>query len=165
MTDLPAKLKSRFTRECLAEDYARQFFDYWCAARSGQVMPPVSALDPMLLPRACLPYLSVLEVETEPLRLRARLVGTAVAEQIGMNQTGCYLDELPGAASQEERLLWCVREQRPYLAEDDITFAPNNYKRYQCLIVPFGDPTVGVERVVGVFCFPEGTTSTRSWTT
>jgi len=165
MSELPAKLQTEFTRDALAEDYARQFFDYWHEACAGAPMPPLSALDPMRLPRACLPYLTVLEVEPEPLRLRSRLVGTALEEQLGMNQAGMYLDELPGIGTQLERLLWCVRERRPYMVEDDITFAPNDYKRYQAFIVPFGDPDAGVQRVVGVFCFFGCETSRRLWTT
>ena len=165
MTTLPDKLQAVFSRDCLAEDYARAFFDYWREACGGAPMPPVAALDPMRLPKACLPYMSVLEVEAGTQRLRSRLVGTALVEQLGHNLTGRYLDETPVAGPQVERLMWCVREQRPYLSEDDTTFAPNDYKRYQVLIVPFGDPGAGVQRVVGVFCFLEGVVSQKSWTT
>lgn len=156
MNEPAEDLQADFTRESLAEDYARALFDYWCEARGAARIAPVSAIDPMRMPRACLPYISVLDVEHEPLRLRSRLSGTALVEQLGMNQTGNYLDEIPGTTAQLGRMEWCVRTQRPYIVEDDITFAPKDFKRYQILVLPFGDPAVGVQRLVGVFCFLNG---------
>ncbi|GAB4374517.1 MAG: hypothetical protein Kow00114_37110 [Kiloniellaceae bacterium] len=163
MSRLPKGLLANFSRDDLARDYAKQLYDYWHDARGAAAIPPIDALDPTRLPRACLPYLSVLEVETRPFRLRSRLAGTALVEQLGSDPTGQYLDETPGMAAQIARMAWCVQEQRPYLTNDDVTFAPNKHKRYQVLILPFGDSERGVERVVGVFCFLEGFGPPRNW--
>ncbi len=165
MSEPLAKLQPNISRDSLRQDYARDLFDYWCEARGTAVMPPLSAIDPIRMPRACLPYISVLEVEQSPLRLRARLSGEALVDQLGLNQTGHYLDEYPGMTAQIERMMWCVREQRPYLVEDELTFGPNDHKRYQVLVLPFGDPGCGVQRLVGTFCFMEGFDPVRSWTT
>ena len=165
MSRIPDGLQKDFTRDDLARDYAKQLYDYWRDARGTAPLPPIAALDPTRLPRACLPYLSVLEVEAHPFRLRSRLAGTAMVEQIGSNPTGHYLDEVPGMDAQLARMEWCVREQRPYLTNDVVTFAPNKHKRYQVLILPFGDSEHGVQRVVGVFCFLEGFDPPRNWST
>lgn len=165
MSEPPGKLQIDFSRDCLKHDYARVLLDYWHEARGLAAMPPLSAIDPTRLPRACLPYISVLDVEQAPLRLRSRLAGSALVDQLGVNQTGHYLDEYPGMTAQIERMAWCVREQRPYLVEDELTFGPNDYKRYQVLVLPFGDPGCGVQRLVGVFCFMEGFDPVKSWTT
>ncbi|WP_193367859.1 PAS domain-containing protein [Pelagibius marinus] len=159
------KLQTEIHRDALRQDYAGDLFTYWCEARGPAVMPPLSAIDPVRLPRACLPYISVLDVERSPFRLRARLTGSALVDQFGLNQTGHYLDEFPGMTAQIERMEWCVREQCPYLAEDELTFGPNDYKRYQVLVLPFGDPGCGVQRLVGTFCFMEGFDPVRTWTT
>lgn len=151
----PANLQDEFGRDSLSCDYMRTLYDYWCETRGSEPIPPLKTLDPTLLPRNCLPYLSIVEVEQSPLRLRSRLSGTAVVEQLGVDQTGLYLDEIPRFAKQIERMEWCVRHGRPYLAEDAITFAPKDYKRYQVLILPFGDAGCGVQRIVGAFCFPD----------
>lgn len=163
MSRLPEGLLENFSRDCLAREYAKQFYDYWHEARGTAAMPSTGALDPTRLPRACLPYLSVLEVEQAPFRLRSRLTGTALAEQLGTDPTGRYLNDMPGADMQIDRMAWCVRERKPYLTNDVVTFAPNRHKRYQVLILPFGDSERGVERVVGVFCFLEGFDPPRSW--
>jgi len=160
---LPEGLETEFTRESLARDYAKALYDYWTEARGTAPLPPVSSLDPTLLPRACLPFLSVLEVERNPFRLRSRLAGTAMVEQIGSDPTGHYLDELSGMEAQLARMEWCVREGKPYLTDDRVSFAPNKHKRYQVLILPFGDSEQGVQRLVGVFCFLEGFDPPKTW--
>jgi hypothetical protein len=165
MGDSLAKLQTDIRDDALKQDYARDLFHYWCGARGEAAIPPLSAIDPVRLPRACLPYISVLEVEQSPLRLRSRLTGSALVDQLGLNQTGHYLDEYPGMAGQIERMAWSVREQRPYLVEDELTFGPHDYKRYQVLVLPFGDPGCGVQRLVGSFCFMEGFDPVRTWTT
>ncbi len=163
MSRIPDGLQKDFTRDDLARDYAKELYDYWRDARGTAPLPPIAALDPTRLPRSSLPYLSLLEVEENPFRLRARLIGTALVEQLGMNQTGHYLDETPGMEAQLARMAWCVRERKPYLTTDVLTFAPNDHKRYQVLVLPFGDQGRGVQRLIGSFCFLEGFETTRSW--
>jgi hypothetical protein len=164
MSAIPSGLSIDFTRDALAEDYAKSLFDYWCEARGTASMPPVDAIDPTRLPVSCLPYLSLLEVEQAPLRLRSRLTGTALIEHWGVNQAGQYLDEIPGTSVQLARLEYCVRAQRPTLSNSRVTFAPNDHKIYQSLVLPFGDPDYGVQRLLGVFSFLEGFDTIASWT-
>lgn len=163
MKRLPEGLQKDFTRDSLARDYAKEVYDYWCETRGKEPFPPTAAVDPTRLPRASLPFLSVLEVHKHPFRLRSRVAGTAFVEQLGSDPTGTFLDEQPGMDAQLARMEWCVREQKPYLTNDSVTFAPNKHKRYQVLILPFGDREHGVERVVGVFCFLEGFDPPRNW--
>jgi len=165
MNEPLAKLQTDIRDDALRQDYARVLFAYWREACGPAVMPPLCAIDPTRLPRACLPYISVLEVEQSPFRLHARLNGSALVDQLGLNQTGHYLDEYPGMTAQIERMAWCVREQHPYLVEDELTFGPNDYKRYQVLVLPFGDPERGVQRLIGMFCFMDGFDPVRTWTT
>ena len=164
MSELPAGLQADFTRDSLAEDYAKALFDYWHAVCGPNALPPLSAIDPTRLPSSCLSYLSVLDVERDPLRLKSRLTGTALVEQLGMSQAGRYLDELPGTAAQLRRLAWCVQRQRPFVASSTLTFAPNDHKRYQAVVLPFGDAQAGVQRIVGAFCFLEGFDRATVWT-
>lgn len=98
--------------------------------------------------------MAVLDVQLSPLRFRTRLTGTRVVDELGVDHTGRYLDELSGMAEQIERIAWCACERRPYLSEARVSFAPNSYKRYNVLTLPFGDDA-GVRRIVFVFSFPD----------
>lgn len=59
-------------------------------------LPARAAIDPAAM-RPLLPYLMIIDLETAApgtLRIRYRLVGTAVAKFSGLDFTGSYLDEL-----------------------------------------------------------------------
>jgi hypothetical protein len=155
----PDYLQDEFIRESLSADHMRAAYDYWCDNRDNLELPPADAIDPLKMPRACLPFIVILEVEDPPLRFRCRLTGTRVVESLGVDLTNLYIDELPGIAKQLARMEWCVRERRPYLVEDAVTFAPHDYRRYRTMALPFGGGGQGVERIVFVFDFdivPQG---------
>ncbi|WP_143596351.1 hypothetical protein [Tistlia consotensis] len=153
MTGRPDNLQDQFSREALSPSYLQAAYDFWCEARGSDALAPVEALDPTRLPLACLPYLGVVEVEPDPLRFRSRLTGTRVVEALGVDHTGCYLDEIPGMAPQIARIEWGVRERRPYLAESAVTFAPHDFRRYRTLTLSFGGEAGDVRRLLFVFAF------------
>ncbi|MFP6774679.1 MAG: PAS domain-containing protein [Alphaproteobacteria bacterium] len=81
-------------------DALRPLFERWDKARDGRSIPARSDFDPLSLPRELLPYIVLLEVQHQPRRFRFRLMGTAVAEMLGEDWTGMYLDQLPKANQQ-----------------------------------------------------------------
>ncbi|WP_193367860.1 PAS domain-containing protein [Pelagibius marinus] len=149
----PENLQDKIGRENLSADHMRAAYDYWWQTRGELELPPADAIDPLRMPRACLPFIVILEVEASPLRFRCRLTGTRVVDSLGVDLTGLYIDELPNIEKPLARMAWCVRERRPYLVEDAVTFAPNDYRRYRTMALPFGDGGQGVERIVFVFDF------------
>lgn len=152
---LPKGLKDHFTEHDLPPGYMQASFAFWQDMRQQAGLPPVNAIDPTRLPRECLPHMALLEVQSSPLRFRTRLAGTRVVEALGIDHTGCYLDEIAGMTEQIERITWCACERRPYLSEARVSSAPNDYKHCNVLTLPFGDNAVGVQRIVFVFSFPE----------
>lgn len=67
---------------------------YWDAKRGNRAMPRRADVDVLDLPAKLWPRLILLSVSYDPLRLYYRVVGTAVAEMVGVDWTGRYLDEL-----------------------------------------------------------------------
>ena len=157
--DRPQDLRHRFEEKDLPSAYMRAVYGYWCDSRSEGGLPPVGSIDPTRLPRACLPFIALLDVEASPLRFRTRLTGTGVVEALGIDHSGLYLDDIPGMTEQIKRIAWCARERRPYLSDAPVSFAPNDYKHYTVLTLPFGDAARGVERIMFVFDFHEGEAS------
>jgi hypothetical protein len=152
-SDPLAVLVERFTRDELDDPHMRAMFDFWTARCEGGRPPEAGAIDPLRLPRGCLPHLGVVEVQHEPLRFRSRLVGTAVVDAVGVDHTGLYLDEIPGMADPLVRHEWCVRHARPYLAGGPLSFSPRDYRRYRVLGLPFADAAGRVVRLVYCFVF------------
>ena len=73
----------------------RTLYDWWSANAGSAGIPDRSAFDP-IEHRLLMPNVMITEVETEPFRLRYRLVGTRVVANLGTDFTGRYLDELIG---------------------------------------------------------------------
>ena len=81
-------------------DALRLLFECWDKVRNGRTMPARSDFDPLSLPRDLLANMFLLEVQHQPRRFQFRRMGTAVAEMLGEDWTGKYLDELPKANQQ-----------------------------------------------------------------
>jgi hypothetical protein len=78
----------------IRDSNVRQFLELWQAAHIDGRAPGKSFLDPLRL-RFLLGSLSLLEVQSEPLRFRYRLVGTDIVQRLGHELTGKFLDEHP----------------------------------------------------------------------
>ena len=63
-------------------------------------MPARSSLRPADFPRL-LPYVSLIEVERQPLRFRFRLAGTRLRDLYDREVTGLYLDEIDWGGQSE----------------------------------------------------------------
>jgi len=67
-------------------------FGYWDSLRSGTGLPTRSDFDPTKIPNL-LPNIWLIDVVPPTPRFRYRLVGTAIVEARGHDQTGAYLDQ------------------------------------------------------------------------
>jgi hypothetical protein len=74
-----------------------QFHLYWQGMRQGDRLPSRSDIEPADI-KHLLPHLLLVDLESEPFRVRYRLCGTRVAEMCG-DVTGRYLDELDGGST------------------------------------------------------------------
>ena len=79
---------------------------YWQSKLRGGLLPTRAAIDPVEIPRL-LPYLVIAEIESSPMRVRYRLVGTQVVEDNGSDFTNRYLEDCNFAV--EPLLLECYR--------------------------------------------------------
>lgn len=66
--------------------------NYWLDVHPVTHLPGRRDIDPVRIPKA-LPYISMTDVETNPFRLRFRLIGTAINNAFGRDFTGEYFDE------------------------------------------------------------------------
>ena len=90
------------------------FHDYWLGLSRDGNLPPRAAIDPAAM-RPLLPYVMIIDLEgtgDADLRIRYRLVGTAVAKFSGLDFTGHYLDELDFDICTTDDLLAAYAEIR-----------------------------------------------------
>ncbi len=70
-----------------------ELHQYWLSLRAGRPMPRRADIDPADIPHL-LPAIALVDIETAPFRVRYRLVGTRLVQDMGHDFTGFYLDEL-----------------------------------------------------------------------
>jgi hypothetical protein len=94
-------------------------YDYWCRIAGGRPMPGRADLDPIEIPRL-LPHVMLVEVHG-PGRYRYRLIGTANAQEHGLNATGRFIHEVLKGPEYRDHVIRlydeCVRERRPLYSE------------------------------------------------
>ena len=71
----------------------RQLYDDWNSRRHGREFPSRADFDPLEL-KYVLGTLSLVDVLRDPLRFRYRFHGSTMADLIGTNMTGKFLDEM-----------------------------------------------------------------------
>src|SRR5258706_14898225 len=93
-------------------------YDHWCRIAAGRPMPQRRDLDPADIPRL-LPHVMLVDVDDG--RYRYRLIGTANAQEHGMNATGRYVDEVLKGPEYRTHALGlyddCARGRRPVYSE------------------------------------------------
>jgi hypothetical protein len=91
----------------------RAVLAYWNERRGARFMPSRGDLDPLHIP-TLLPQLMLLDVLKGPLDFRYRLVGTAIVDRLGRDNTGLRFSELAlnRALSREAHFARAIVEER-----------------------------------------------------
>ena len=110
---------------------------YWRALCGSRTMPRRQEIDPVLLPRAALPHLLLLQVEGSSFRYG--LAGTAIELQFGMSLAGLLLDDLsfaPDRASILTQPRETAETQRPTYREEEFVEWDQRLRRSHRLLLP-----------------------------
>ncbi len=110
--------------EALASDKIRELHAWWVAHGVDphgvpRGIPDRSAFDPTRCPHL-LPNMIIAEAETDPFRIRYRLVGTRIADVLNIDFTGRYLDQLVDEASHtpwQDYFLDAYLRRRPVMGD------------------------------------------------
>ncbi len=115
----------------------RTLYRLWLAACQGEALPGRADFDPLRMPPAVLPWITIFDVEPDPLRFLVRIVGTGIVEASGSDTTGLYLDKMPNTGAIEQRMKWLVGNRKPYFMADlPLAWAHKVYRRYLALGLP-----------------------------
>ena len=86
----------------------RHFFDYWLERADGRPMPNRSDICPTEMPRF-LPFVSLVEIETDPLNFRFRLAGTQLRDVYQKEVTDLRLTDF---SDTQNRDYWLSAHER-----------------------------------------------------
>lgn len=121
-----------------------ELHDYWNAKRAGRPMPVRADLDPTEI-KHLLPNLLIVDITTDPFRVRYRLIGTKVVGASGIDFTGSHLDEMIPADNDAPwescyRLAWA--EKQPVFGDTDLPTLDGGTVTYEFGIFPLGRDSV-----------------------
>ncbi len=126
-------------------------YDHWCRIAAGRPMPQRRDLDPADIPRL-LPHVMLVDVDHG--RYRYRLIGTANAQEHGMNATGRYVDEVLKGPEYRTHALGlyddCARGRRPVYSESlFLSPAGGAIERHtKALFLPLSEDGAAVTQVI-----------------
>ncbi|HEX7005587.1 MAG TPA: PAS domain-containing protein [Alphaproteobacteria bacterium] len=133
----------------------KQLYAYWLAKRGDRRAPSRADIDPIEI-AAQLPYVVLVDVEHDPLRLRFRLIGTAVVKGFNQDLTGRYFDEIahtPEQRALNERLVAVATWGPPLCAMLDYTHKDGRFVRYERLALPLSSDGATVDMLFGGIVF------------
>ena len=150
------------TRLTLIEDMdaldpaLRDMAAYWEKTRGGKPMPSPVDFTPAHLPRQLLPYLTIAEIQEDPLDFRFRLIGTGVVEMAGVDRTNMLGSELYDEGTFREALD-IVRalkaKPRPIAFQGAMTWLDRGYRRFHTLDLPLSFDGAELDRILAVSTF------------
>ncbi|WP_200340142.1 PAS domain-containing protein [Rhodovibrio sodomensis] len=134
----------------LKVDGLEYFERWWQRARARRRLPPITAIDPTVFPKA-LPTIFLLDGETVE-TLRVRLAGTFYRELYNREVTGEYLADLIPFADRPDiyaEYQACLREGRPAYHDGTVTWRGQGAElAFRRILLPFGD-SGKVQRIMG----------------
>jgi len=140
--------------EIAADRRLAAVYRYWCKLCGENDVPALDQLDPVNLPAAVLPYLTLLDMLDGGHSFRVRLVGTGTSVAVGRNATGDHLDstvtgDISAAALRRYRTV--LEAGRPvldvvhYKVPDEASFTN------RLLTLLFSTKRDAIDRLLGVY--------------
>jgi hypothetical protein len=140
----------------------RRLLQHWYTLKGERPLPRRADLDPTDI-AYCLGNVALVEIE-QPFRPRYRLVGTRLADLLGDDPTGHYVDEMYSAGIRQEALdayRRTVETGEPDYAERIFSLLFMKFGYYR-LMLPFAWRTEGRADLVVVAFFPTDRTIRRA---
>lgn len=142
-----------FFRDCelrLEHPRLKALLAYWEGRRGDRLMPARPDIRPAeIVPH--LPGLILCDLEPEPLRLRFRLIGTAVTAMLGRDSTGRYLDDCYPAhvvAAMLPGYRWMLEQRRPFRTYGRVPAPGRTYLQFERLNLPLSQDGSRVDMVL-----------------
>lgn len=126
-----------------------RLYGYWLERHVGDRPPGRADLDPLEFPYA-VGFVTLVDVEHDPLRFRFRLVASPVTQHLGYELTGRLLDEVPEPAMRrylDESYRRLVAARRP-LHECGERVLDGRVWRHESLLLPCCRPDGLVNMII-----------------
>ena len=133
----------------------RQALEYWIKIRGSQAMPSRADLDPIDI-RQILPNVVLLDVASDPVDFRYRLIGTKIVSQLNNDHTGKWMSEIPHQKPPSTIWSSCetvVTQKLPMTTEIPYTGRNKDFAVSEDILMPLSADGVSVNMLFVVIDF------------
>jgi len=98
-------------------------------------------------------HIALIDVERDPWRYRFRLVGTEIAQILGRDSTGSYLDDIYGAAAFENAtrsIVHILEHRQPVRGFGDLSHAEKGYINIEVLDAPLSADGQNIDMILKI---------------
>ena len=145
-------------------DLVRAGLAYWHRLRGLRPLPSRTDLNPMEIPDL-LPYVMLIDVLSDPLDFRFRLLGTEHDQIVGGDYRGRRFSELPHTAAGNpiwEQFARVVAERRPVCGEVSYVGRDDHVsRRFEHVLMPMSCDGTRVDLIMVVTAIERAVTSVR----
>lgn len=127
-------------------------YEFWLARRDQRGHFHFAQFDVTEMPRSLLPFLYLIKVDREAKRFKVRIAGEQVVKLTGLNASGRYIDEIPGAERSQARMALCLEHDLPYMSTDPLTWGKFDYKSFSVCVLPLHDDAGNVAYMLAAIC-------------
>ncbi|MGP1257289.1 MAG: PAS domain-containing protein [Kiloniellales bacterium] len=127
-------------------------YEFWLARRDERGHFHFAQFDVTEMPRSLLPFLYLIKVDREAKRFKVRIAGDQVVRLAGLNASGRYIDEIPGAERSQARMALCLEHDLPYISTDPLTWGAFDYKSFSVCVLPLHDDEGNVAYMLAAIC-------------
>lgn len=127
----------------------RRLYAYWDDRRGMREFPSRTDIDPLDMSYA-LGYISLIDVLQEPLRFRYRVHGSLIAERVGIDLTGRFVDAIPEPERRrfvEQNFRTVVDSRTPLMRSGSRTMDERLWT-FDSLILPLGEAPGAVDMLL-----------------
>ncbi|MGE5147399.1 MAG: PAS domain-containing protein [Candidatus Eiseniibacteriota bacterium] len=136
-------------------DELKRLYAYWLAKKGTRAAPARADIDPLEI-APLLPHVTLIDVESAPLRFRYRLVGTEIVNNVGEDFTGRYLDTLLRLAQRDlmaAELARVVASGQPAVNLWEYARHDGRHVRYERLVLPLSSDGKTVDMLLSGMVF------------
>lgn len=130
-------------------------YRYWLDKRRDRSFPSRADIDPIdLAPH--LGNIILIDVQQHPLRLRYRLIGTAITQVMRRDSTGRFYDEIYSRDLLEpiyESFRWMIANRSPMRTFGEAFYPDRNFYEYEALNLPLATNGEDIDMVLGGLVF------------
>jgi hypothetical protein len=137
------------TSESAAFPHLRAAFDYWQGKTLAEQLPGRQHIDPVEM-AAFLPHVALIEVErggAAP-RFRLRVIGTEIVNEVGRDDTGKYLNDIPEASTMVARLTELLQTREPYYMTEALFLPKRDHIVLHRVVLPLASDGTTVDMIL-----------------